>query len=941
VKNKFFALIFTTLINFYNPLSGQNVSFNCKANNTSTIPVKTQKSNKTVSLQNSANTTWRTLPLPGGEVICIVRHPHHPEIAFAGTRDAGIFKTENYGEEWSASRQDLSFFPIRSMVILPHNPDILLAGTDFDGIWKSDDAGLSWEKTSYPGEFIVFNILVDPDNDSVIYAGEAGGIGLDLGHVYRSDDLGTTWHKIENGLPLISDGEYTNGIFSMAINPANGNVLYAGTNYSGIYRSTNNGDSWTLFNDSIPFLYGDSTYFPSVNAIAVCSQHPARPLALLDGKCYKFNGKFWQLIIDDYIGETIFPGVLYIDQSDSNKLFTNTHYSIDGGNTWEYYTDPGTTDRIGFSSLTKPTGSTLFLYAALTGYNGVVVSDDMGVTWKRNSEGINASVVYAVEIDDSIPSNIYSGANDYLVYSKNSGRVWDTSYFVWHMGGTYYDTVFDIGEVTDIETDHANPDIVYVAANDFYISYDGGKSLQILDSAGSPDFVKAVKQKNSHTVYIAGHGVRRSYDRGQTWTAINNGFPEELGGLIDIKSFCLDPSDTNTLWAGNWHFGGIWKTTDGGQNWISKGLDNDNYVSAIAVHPDNGSIVYAGTGMVEGFIYKSEDGGTTWKKKLEGIALPRQIAFDPRNPDQLYVATEGSGIYRSNDGGETWFSYAEGIFYPLHYSIDISNTDNPLLITGSYGSGMYYAFPDLCPKPAITVQPQDQRICSGSELVLSVELSGGYASCQWYKNDTILNSDTLSDLIVPNVLPSYSGYYKCLANNICGTVSSEQAFIYVNNFEVSVFKAGDSLFTRAGADSYQWLNCTTGEPVDAETNYFFMPLTNGTYQVIVQSGSCTDTSDCIVMDNPDGVNVSNAGSLKIFPNPAAGNVVISVPGKFGSHKNPRLEIISPTGTILIQKEISPDDITIEINLFSLQTGIYQVIVYSEDELYIQKLIKNE
>ncbi len=940
MKNKLFALIFTALINFYNPLSGQNLSFNCKAHNTSAIPVKTLKGDKTVSLQSSAIDTWSVLPLPGGEVTCIVRHPLHPEIAFAGTRDAGIFKTENYGDEWLASRQGLSFFPVRSMVILPHNPDILLAGTDFDGIWKSDDAGVSWEKTSYPGEFIVFNILTDPDNDSVIYVGEAGGIGLDLGHVYRSDDLGTTWHKIENGLPSKSDGEYTNGIFSMAINPANGNVLYVGTNYSGIYKSTNNRDSWTLFNDSIPFLYGDSTYFPSVNALATCSQHPGRPLALLNGKCYKFNGSFWQLTIDDYIGETIFPGILYINQSDSNKLFTNTHYSIDGGNTWEYYTDPKTNQRIGFNGLTKPGSSTSFLYAALTDYHGVAISDDMGISWKRKSEGINASTVYAVEIDDNIPLNMYSGANGYLVYSKNSGRVWDTSYFVWHMGGNYYDTVFDIGEVTDIETDPANPDIVYVAANDFYISLDGGKSLQILDSAGSPNFVKAVKQKNSHTVYIAGHGVRRSYDRGQTWTAINNGLPVELGDLIDIKSFCLDPSDTSTLWAGHWHFGGIWKTTDGGQNWISKGLDDNNYVSAIAVHPDNSDIVYAGTGMVEGFIYKSEDGGTTWKKKLEGIALPRQFAFDPRNPDQLYVATEGSGIYRSNDGGETWFSYSEGIFYPLHYSIDISDTDNPLMITGSYGSGMYYALPDLCPRPVITVQPQGQRICTGSELTLSVESSGGPVSYQWYKNDTILQSDTLSGLIVPNALPSCSGYYKCLASNTCGTVSSEQAFISVDNFEVSVFKTDDSLFTRAGADSYQWLNCTTGEAVEAETASFFMPRTNGMYQVIVQYESCIDTSDCMVMDNPDGVNVSNAGSFKIFPNPATGNVVISVPGKFGSHKNPRLEIISPTGTVLIQKEIIPGDVTVEINLFSLPTGFYLVKVYSEDELYIQQLIKN-
>jgi hypothetical protein len=119
-----------------------------------------------------------------------------------------------------------------------------------------------------------------------------------------------------------------------------------------------------------------------------------------------------------------------------------------------------------------------------------------------------------------------------------------------------------------------------------------------------------------------------------------------------------------------------------------------------------------------------------------------------------------------------------------------------------------------------------------------------------------------------------------------------------------------------------------------------MPQANGTYRVIVQYESCIDTSDCVVMDNLNRINVSVAGSFRIFPNPATENVVVSVPDKFRNHKNPQLEIISPTGIIMIQKEMSPDDIAIEINLFSLSTGIYLVKVYSEDELYIQKLIKN-
>jgi hypothetical protein len=147
------------------------------------------------------------------------------------------------------------------------------------------------------------------------------------------------------------------------------------------------------------------------------------------------------------------------------------------------------------------------------------------------------------------------------------------------------------------------------------------------------------------------------------------------------------------MWVGLWHFAGLYKTVDGGANWVEIGLTDESIVSAVAIHPENSNVIFAGVGYGIGKIVKSIDGGETWETKIEGIAMPTEFLFDPRGSNQIYVATEGWGILRSIDGGESWQEYDNGIFYPLIYSIDISSGQNPQLIAGSYGSGVYNIIP--------------------------------------------------------------------------------------------------------------------------------------------------------------------------------------------------------------------------------------------------------
>ena len=103
----------------------------------------------------------------------IAASPVHPQIAWVGTRDAGVFKTADGGATWQPVRAGLTFAPIRTLRVDPTNPETLWAGTDFDGVWKTTDGGANWTRTGSElfGDMVVFNVAVDPSRPGTVLPG--------------------------------------------------------------------------------------------------------------------------------------------------------------------------------------------------------------------------------------------------------------------------------------------------------------------------------------------------------------------------------------------------------------------------------------------------------------------------------------------------------------------------------------------------------------------------------------------------------------------------------------------------------------------------------------------------------------------------------------------------------------------------------------------------
>ncbi|WP_349664820.1 glycosyl hydrolase [Cellulophaga lytica] len=187
-----------------------------------------------------------------------------------------------------------------------------------------------------------------------------------------------------------------------------------------------------------------------------------------------------------------------------------------------------------------------------------------------------------------------------------------------------------------------------------------------------------------------GGGVWKTEDGGRSWGNISDGFFGGSIGAIEVAQ-----SDPNIIYVGggektlrgNVSSGyGIWKTEDAGKTWTSAGLSKSRHIPRIKIHPKNPNIIYAAVlGNIykpteERGVYKSTDGGKTWRKTLfvNSSAGAVDLTLDPNNPRVLYASTwrakrtpyslssggDGSALWKSTDSGETWTEISKNQGFP-------------------------------------------------------------------------------------------------------------------------------------------------------------------------------------------------------------------------------------------------------------------------------------
>ncbi|MBL0232286.1 MAG: glycoside hydrolase [Chitinophagaceae bacterium] len=329
-----------------------------------------------------------------------------------------------------------------------------------------------------------------------------------------------------------------------------------------------------------------------------------------------------------------------------------------------------------------------FLLCAITLFSQVNESQFSQLKWRMIGPHRGGRTVGAVGVPQQ-PNVFYIGVNN--------GGVWKTTDF-----GRTWNPIFDdqsTGSIGDVAVAPSDPNILYAGSgeglqrpdlsvgNGMYRSNDAGKTwkwlgLKEVQQIGG----LAVHPTDPNTVFVAalGHpygpneerGVYRSSDGGKTWS--KSLYIDENTGAIQVS---FDPNDPNTLyadmWAGRqgpWENGawngensGLFKSTDGGKSW--KKLTNGLPTTAqglgrigFCIAPSNSKRIYATVDAgKEGGIYRSDDAGENWKliqadNRFWGRGSDfAEIKADPKNENIVYTANVVT--WRSEDGGYNWTAF--------------------------------------------------------------------------------------------------------------------------------------------------------------------------------------------------------------------------------------------------------------------------------------------
>jgi photosystem II stability/assembly factor-like uncharacterized protein len=319
-------------------------------------------------------------------------------------------------------------------------------------------------------------------------------------------------------------------------------------------------------------------------------------------------------------------------------------------------------------------------------------------------------------------------SNPNIVYvGTASGGVWKTT-----NNGTTWEPVFDkesVSTVGDIAIAPSDPAVVWVGTgepnnrqssswgNGIYKSLDAGKTWQMMGLAATHHIGRVViHPKNPEVVYAAalGHlwganperGVYKTTDGGKTWNQVLK-INEDTG----VSDIAMDPESPETLYAaayerrrtpfgfnGGGPDGGIYKTTDGGATWkkLTKGLpyENGGDVGRIGldIYRKDSNIVYAIVQHEKGGTYRSEDKGATWKKMGDTNPRPSyysQIRIDPNN--DLRIWELGAQMYYSEDGGKTFSTQRVKSIHGDFHAMWIDPADSNHIITGCDG-GIHWSY---------------------------------------------------------------------------------------------------------------------------------------------------------------------------------------------------------------------------------------------------------
>lgn len=629
--------------------------------------------------------------------------PSNPQIVWVGTGEAnnrqtsswgmGVYKSTNGGQSWTSEGLKDSF-QISSILIDPTNPEIVYVGVLGNlwgpggerGLYKTTDGGANWKRILYTDENTgVADLAQDPQNPLTIFAAMYerrrsvfGMLGAGSSSaLYKSTDGGATWQKLVRGLPYEHGGD--TGRIGISIYPRDPRIVYARVQFggaefgggkgTGIYRSTDGGQTWQQRSNIDP-----------------------RP------------EYFQQILVDpnNYLRVWLGGGGLA--------------HSNDGGKTWK--PEP---NQQGLQSIHADVhaiwidpGNSNYMLAGDDG--GVDISEDSGRTW-RFASSIPVGQPYHVATDNETPFHICGGFQDNgawcgVVRTRNPKGILN---YDWQ-------DLMD-GDGFNVIPNPRNPSVVFTQAqsgkliredlqnNEYALLRPMPKSLDAKPFRWHWNTPVVVLPNGD--IFTAANVVFKSTDSGNTWNQISpdlttNPDPKTLKimgkvvrpeGYPALTALAVSPLDENVIWTGA-EDGSLHLSKDGGKTWTNlaaaSGLPQGQYVSSLAAsHFNAGTAFLTYDGHRQNdfhvYVFRTDDYGQSWQPITAGLPDDRataQVVYqDPFNKNLLFLGTE-MGFYVSFDRGAQWLPFQLNMPHVMVDDVTVQPRTHDLVVA-AYGRAFW------------------------------------------------------------------------------------------------------------------------------------------------------------------------------------------------------------------------------------------------------------
>ncbi len=195
------------------------------------------------------------------------------------------------------------------------------------------------------------------------------------------------------------------------------------------------------------------------------------------------------------------------------------------------------------------------------------------------------------------------------------------------------------------------------------------------------------------SLYYYGFLVSKTTDAGVTW---HRDTLQASTNYVIGQAVAVHPTNSNLVYAAGYN-GIFYKSTNAGSTWnlLNSGLTTVYYIYDIAPNPQNPNIIYLATYYG---VYKTIDGGTNWLASGLTSNTVNDILVHPRGPDTVYAATS-AGFYKSTNAGGAWVQQNGGLLdpYVTTLSINMGGRDSSFLFCGTKGGGLHRQYLSIIP----------------------------------------------------------------------------------------------------------------------------------------------------------------------------------------------------------------------------------------------------